>query len=250
MNLRLVVTFSAYLILWLAAGCLPAASADLDTHSPTAGIQQDRNGTYTADKWTYTYTITNPGTRSEGAMGQLFYAGRLLPLPDHPGDYYDTPLGRFYHVGMPVVPWGDHGWMPADPSMPAARGNPLPVPDTAAKAKERAVQQMDRLLKKMTAEGAKSPYLQDPLQDDYLSATDPWDTPYKIFQDLRGGEGAGLVARLELTSAGADQQFDTNDDIVCTSKFIRISDPVNEPVMSQELPESVGSPEVKPTITP
>ena len=76
--------------------------------------------------------------------------------------------------------------------------------------------------------------------------TDPWGTKYKIMQDLRGGE----VARLELTSAGADQQFDTADDIVRTSNFIRISDPDNVTDLAPEPSESAGSPEAEEATTP
>lgn len=213
-------------------------------------IHRDRSGTYKSGKWSYTCTITRPGSRSEGAMGQLLYDGTPLPPPDRTEDYYETPLGRFYHVGMPVVPWGEHGWMPADPRVAAGTGTPLPVPGTAATAGARAVQQMKLLLKTMTAGGARSPYLREPLQDDYLAATDPWGTRYRIFQDLRGGEGGGEVARLELTSAGADGHFDTADDIVRASPFISIAGPGNASDLRPEAPESAETPEIEEPMKP
>ena len=123
MTIRHVIVLGVCLVsfstgsLALAAGNTSPAS---QIHKAGATmICLDRNGTYTDGKWTYTYTITHPGSRSQGARGQLFYDGQPLPPPDNPGDYYDTPLGRFYHAGMPVVLWGEHGWMPAVPHAPA-----------------------------------------------------------------------------------------------------------------------------------
>lgn len=50
-----------------------------------------------------------------------------------------------------------------------------------------------------------------------------------------------MVARLELTSAGPDGRFDTDDDIVRASNFIAISSPPNGSI-ADELTETTGSP--------
>lgn len=234
-NPRSAAVLVACLMVWLAV-CGPVASADRPI------IRRDRSATYKAGQWTYVYSITHPGTRSQGALGKLLYDGRPLPPPDDPRDYYDSPLGRFYHAGTPEVPWGDHGWMPADPAAPAGEGRPLALPDSDSTRRQQTIGQMEKLLAALTADGSESPYLKDPPGDEFLSTADAWGRRYKIFQDRRGGEGEGMVARLELTSAGGDGRFGTADDIVRASNFIGISAPGNGISNADALTESNGSP--------
>ncbi|GIW73275.1 MAG: hypothetical protein KatS3mg102_2817 [Planctomycetota bacterium] len=103
---------------------------------PAAGdggmrIATDRDGVYEAGPWRYEISITNPGTRSEGRVGRLFYGGRQLPPPPARNDYYVTPLGKLYWVGEPVAPFGPHGWMPA-PQPAAPEGIELGIPSQPA----------------------------------------------------------------------------------------------------------------------
>jgi hypothetical protein len=117
LQLSLVAQGSVCLIgLMLAAGCLPEKPA-----TPPAPISLDlsKDGAHTSGDWTYDYTITSPGTRSEGYHGKLSYAGTPLPTPLHINDFYETPWGPLYWVGNPVVLFGNHGWMPK----PVSRGS-------------------------------------------------------------------------------------------------------------------------------
>lgn len=186
---RVIIVIAVCLLIGMTA-CAPAVSSN-DT-PPSAmdkpAIAMDRSGTYTAGKWTYALTVTHPGTRSQGTMGKLLYNGQALSAPENPGDFYDTPLGRFVHAGMPVVPWGEHGWMPAAAGV-VLTGKRLAPPDAADDHRAQATDQMGRLLAELTAGGRNSPYLSEPLSAEEITATDPWGHRYRIYQDLRGGGG-------------------------------------------------------------
>ncbi|MBN2314004.1 MAG: hypothetical protein JXM79_08745 [Sedimentisphaerales bacterium] len=105
-----------YFVLILIAGCSPSepnqetTSTNLDTTS--IDLDLTREGQHTSGAWTYDYSITAPGTRSEGYHGNLSYNQNELPNPMHINDFYETPWGRLYWVGKPVVLFGAHGWMP------------------------------------------------------------------------------------------------------------------------------------------
>jgi hypothetical protein len=84
-------------------GPLAAAIAPIDT---------ERDGTYRAGRWTYEYSISNKGSRSQGYHGKLLFDGAPVPEPAHINDYYQTPWGPLYWVGQPFLAFGGHGWMP------------------------------------------------------------------------------------------------------------------------------------------
>ncbi len=80
----------------------------------TTRLQLDtaKDGTHQSGPWTYEYTISNKGTRSQGYHGKLSFNGREVPEPANLNDFYETPWGPLYWVGRPTVPFGGHGWMP------------------------------------------------------------------------------------------------------------------------------------------
>jgi len=77
-----------------------------------ANLDLTKNGQYASGGWAYVYSITNPGSRSEGTHGVLSYRQTELSAPVHINDFYETPWGRLYWVGKPNVLFGAHGWMP------------------------------------------------------------------------------------------------------------------------------------------
>jgi predicted secreted protein len=113
----------------LLAGCAAAASADRTT-APATQIDTSKNGVYESGPWRYEFSVSSPGSKSEGYHGKLLYNGRVLPWPTGVNDYYQTPWGPMYWVGEPVVLWGNHGWMPSSLSREPA-GQALPVPSNA-----------------------------------------------------------------------------------------------------------------------
>jgi hypothetical protein len=96
-------------LLVLVAGCPQARHAEKPVSATTSLTGP---GEHTSGAWTYAYSVTNPGTRSEGYHGVLSYEQIEVPTPMHINDFYETPWGRLYWVGKPVVLFGDHGWMP------------------------------------------------------------------------------------------------------------------------------------------
>ncbi len=84
-------------------------------------LKGGEDGTYTYGRWTYTFTISNKGSKSEGYRGELAYGGQALRTPEI-NDHARTPWGPLYWVGEPAVLFGGHGWMPRPvPSRPAGR---------------------------------------------------------------------------------------------------------------------------------
>ena len=109
-----ICRWAGYLVLMLIIGC---SSSKPNQETTSADPDLIRDGRYTSDAWTYDYSITNPGTRSEGYHGSLSYNQIKLPDPMHINDFYETPWGRLYWLGKPPVLFGAHGWM----SKPMAR---------------------------------------------------------------------------------------------------------------------------------
>ncbi|MGE4545333.1 MAG: hypothetical protein AB7D06_14590 [Pedobacter sp.] len=93
---------------------------------------QYQGGTFTEGDWSYVLTIRNPGSRSEGSEGRLYYQGREIPRPVQLSDFYDTPLGIFRHTGVEAgqeqLPWDTTGWMRQSEDSPATEGKALPWP--------------------------------------------------------------------------------------------------------------------------
>ena len=81
--------------------------------SPPAAkpIDPNKPGTHLSGRWQYRLQISDSGTPAEGRSGWLFYDGRKLPLGQI-NDYYRTPWGPIYWVGVPPTQAGIHGWMP------------------------------------------------------------------------------------------------------------------------------------------
>jgi hypothetical protein len=80
-------------------------------------LDTSQDGSHQGGPWTYEYSISSKGTRSQGYHGKLLFNGNEVPEPANLNDYYKTPWGPMYWVGRPVVLFGNHGWM----STPLAR---------------------------------------------------------------------------------------------------------------------------------
>lgn len=82
------------------------------TAAPSVSIPKDE--TRTSGDWIYRIIITQPGTRSQGRLGELLYKGTALPVPAI-NDYVETPWGKIYWHGLSVedglMLWNDQGWM-------------------------------------------------------------------------------------------------------------------------------------------
>ena len=228
-------------IVWLMiiGGTICAAAEE-----QAAKIDLSRDGTYRAGKWTYVYRITRAGTRSQGSEGTLSYDGQPRPRPFHASDYYETPLGRFYHTGGEGPLWDAKGWMPfaADSAKPERA--PLPLPGSEADLLLQARSQMKRILDEQTALGAKSPFLLEEREDrgQTHGHTDPWGSPYHIYPDCRSSEGGGMVARLIIQSSGPDRNKDSADDLRMHGRFISLHSEGDRAPVKQEkervLPDS------------
>lgn len=101
-----------------------------------------RPGVHTAGRWTYTLTVTNAGTRSEGRVGVLAFDGVDLPAPPERGAY-TTPWGLIGWVGTRTQPWGAHRWMPVGAEK-AAAAVALPDPARTATARVRLAHVVQR----------------------------------------------------------------------------------------------------------
>lgn len=93
-------------------------------------IDESRSGVYHADRWEYRFTITAPGTRSEGTTGELLFDGKPVEEPGAVGDYYHTPWGDIQWVGNPATLRSAHGWMPR--ALEATGGRALEAPSVVA----------------------------------------------------------------------------------------------------------------------
>ena len=96
-------------------------------------IDPSKPASYTEGKWQYRLEITDPGTRSEGKWGGLWYDGQKLARGEI-NDYYQTPWGPLYWVDVPKTRWGLHGWMPAASPQSNRKGRMLNAPATAEAA--------------------------------------------------------------------------------------------------------------------
>jgi hypothetical protein len=68
-------------------------------------------------EWAYHVTVTQPGTRSEGRLGELFHKGAPVPKPAAINASVETPWGPLYWHGRGDADglrlWDDQGWMRA-----------------------------------------------------------------------------------------------------------------------------------------
>jgi len=162
-TLRIYPWLTYLTLLTLVTGCLQHRQVqDCDTQE----LDLSQDGQHNSGAWTYTYSIGSAGTRSEGYYGALSYKQIELPAPIHINDYYETPWGRLYWVGQPVVLFGAHGWMPT----PLARepiGHALIDP---------AIARSERFLVHLKVVAPESLYTPDRLEKDanILAALKPF----------------------------------------------------------------------------
>jgi hypothetical protein len=110
-----------------AADSTPRSAAALADASAKADISKP--GTYRSGPWEYRLVITGAGSKSQGADGELFYAGKRLQGVQF--DYYRTPWGNVQWVqNNPGVLWGDRGWMLCAPGVTGSRELPDPKAET------------------------------------------------------------------------------------------------------------------------
>jgi hypothetical protein len=222
-SLKRLLLGSCLCLLW---GC--AEPPQTDPNVTVTPIDYSRDGTYTSGPWTYTVSISHPGTRSQGISGQLLFNNLSIPIPADVNDYYETPWGSLVFVDMPpgpvdspMMPWHDKGWMQILAT--EQRGKALPLPGTPESMTEQTKGHMKEILATLSRD-MDAFYLETESAQGNRGLDDPWATPYRIQPDLRSAEGGGEVLRLVITSAGPDKRFDT-DDIECHSAFVRVSDP-------------------------
>ncbi len=219
--MRIMVSVLSGILMVGFAGC----------SSPCQPIDLTKEGTYTSGPWCYNLTITAKGSRSEGTLGTLSYDQDPVPIPENTDDYYDTPLGQFVYRGMPpgsednpVMPWDDKGWIHVTDTI----GQALPTPGSTEAQVLQARWIMSELVQALVTSGVAPEELPEDVQPQgkVEVSKDPWGTLYKVYPDMRGGEGAGMVFRWVITSAGPDQLFDTDDDLERHSNFIQ-ADPTH-----------------------
>ena len=95
------------------AGCGAASGA-------TAAVEPldlTHDGVFRSGHWEYRYTIIAPGTKSQGARGELLFDGVPVDIAVAEGAWHCTPWGAIQWVGDPVTMWSEHGWMPRDPGV-------------------------------------------------------------------------------------------------------------------------------------
>ena len=114
-----------------SGGSVASANAGGTPAPPAAKpIDPNKPGTRLSGRWQYTLQISDPGTPAEGRSGWLFYDGRKLPLGQI-NDYYRTPWGPIYWVGVPQTQAGLHGWMSFPSPKTKGLGRELPLPAVA-----------------------------------------------------------------------------------------------------------------------
>ena len=211
-------------------GCL-----DKDQNHP--GENPGKESSISEGDWTYIRTVTNPGTRSEGSMGRLFYKNRPVPAPENLSDYYDTPMGLFYYAGTKGNPWDDKGWILGLKGETPA-GNAMEYPDEKTSPADQTKQHMVEIIKKLSKKVSLPGVFDEMETENFIKELDPWGNAYSIYFDRRGGEGAGEVFRLILKSAGPDKQFNSKDDIECGSGFFPVPGAQNLIGPDDMLPET------------
>jgi len=89
----------------------PPTTVDLkaETQSDYFGVDISRE--YTSGVWRYSIEHFVPPGHRYHHEGHLYYNGHELPTPTRINDYYVTPWGRLYWVGMKRIRWEPNGWM-------------------------------------------------------------------------------------------------------------------------------------------
>lgn len=105
---------ASYMLLSGLAAMIGCRREQVTAAAPT--VSQPKNETRTSGDWIYRIVITQPGTRSQGRLGELLYKNSVLPVPSV-NDYVETPWGKIYWHGLSVedglMLWNDQGWMQA-----------------------------------------------------------------------------------------------------------------------------------------
>jgi hypothetical protein len=120
---RLVFGSCIVALILACGGCGQTAQPGPSAPNTPAKLDLSHDGVFKSGQWEYRFAITNPGTKSQGAVGRLFYDGTEVPFANL-NDYYDTPWEPMCWVGEASVPWGTDGWMPR-PEGRSAIGKPL-----------------------------------------------------------------------------------------------------------------------------
>jgi hypothetical protein len=140
MKFWIATTITATLL--ACAACAPSHSEPSQESAKSLFPRkaQKHSETLTRGDWSYVLTIRNPGSRSEGSEGRLYYQGREIPKPVQLSDFYDTPLGRFYHTGVEAgqeqLPWDTTGWILQSGDFPATGGKASPWPHSTQTEKQ------------------------------------------------------------------------------------------------------------------
>ena len=79
--------------------------------APVKKIDLSKSGKYKSGLWEYWLTVSNPGKPNEKRSGTLRHRGKPL-LTSGFNDYYVTPWGKIYWVGIDHGLGDGKGWMP------------------------------------------------------------------------------------------------------------------------------------------
>ncbi len=115
----------------IASAIVGAGAAAGQGAADVVTIDVTKPGTYRSGPWEYRLMITSPGSKSEGSVGMLSFAGKRLEGAA-PGDYYRTPWGVMKWIGDSDRLWGAHGWMRQDAANPPGVGRELSLPSSGA----------------------------------------------------------------------------------------------------------------------
>jgi len=128
---------------------------------PVIPIDTSKSDTYSSGRWEYQYTVSLPGSKSEGYYGKLLFDDKQVSPPENINDYYQTPWGKLYWVGQRPVPFGGHEWMPdAMPSRPEGKQ----LLDPAAAARRPAI--MMQVLVEGEQQEERKPEMEEWVQED------------------------------------------------------------------------------------
>ncbi len=97
----------------------------------------------------------------------------------------------------------------------ALSGQAIPWPGTAEARAWATGKQMRDIVVALASSG-----LGPEDQEEAAVGKDPWGTDFKLYPDMRGGEGGGDVVRWVIESAGPDKVFGTEDDLERHSAFV------------------------------
>ena len=119
-RLALFASIATVAVAVACAGTRPALAAPPVERPRADPLDLTTTAEYISGRWEYRFTVTAPGSKSEGYRGELFFDGKPVEEPSE-GDFYRTPWGDVSWRGDPVTPAGEHGWMPRDKGVTSGR---------------------------------------------------------------------------------------------------------------------------------